>query len=193
MGDPRKLRKKYSKPIHPWQKFRIDDEKVLLEEYGLKNKKEIWKIASKVKEFSIQAKSLIASTTEQGEKEKMQLLAKLNKIGLLSENADLDDVLGLEIRNLMERRLQTMVYRKGLAKSAKQARQFIIHQHIMVGNKKITVPSYIVKRGEEDIISFAPISQLADPEHPEREQKKKEQKTKRIKVTKKSRKQRGQR
>ncbi len=178
MGDPRRLRKKYSTPIHPWQKARIEDEKVIIGEYGLKNKKEIWKIASKVKEFRIQAKNLIASTTPQGEKEKVQLLAKLNRIGLLSERANLDDVLGLETRDLMERRLQTVVYRKGLAKSIKQARQFIIHQHIIVGNKKITVPSYIVKRGEEDTINFVPTSQLVDPEHPEREQKEKKKKPK---------------
>ena len=184
MGDPKRPRRKYSKPVHPWQKFRIEDEKTLIEEYGLKNKKEIWKIDSKVKGFSRQAKSLIARTTPQGEKEKMQLLTKLNKLGLLSERADLDDVLGLEVRDLMNRRLQTIVFKKGLAKSVKQARQFIIHQHIMVGNKKITVPSYLVKRGEEDTISFAQASQLFDPEHPEREKKQAKKKTKKKPVKK---------
>ena len=185
MGDPKKPRKKYSTPIHPWQKFRIDDEKVLIEEYGLKNKKEIWKITSKVKGFSRQAKSLIARTTPQGEKEKIQLIKRLNRLGLLSEEANLDDVLGLEVRDLMERRLQTMVFRKGLAKSINQARQFIVHQHIIVGDRKITVPSYLVKMGEEHTISFAQISQLADPEHPEREQKQEKKKPKKRKVTKK--------
>lgn len=171
MGDPRKARKKYSTPIHPWQKFRIEDEKVLIQEYGLKNKKEIWKIASKVKGFSRQAKNLIARTTPQGEKEKRQLILRLNRLGLLSQEANLDDVLGLETRDLMERRLQTMVLRKGLAKSPRQARQFIIHQHIMVGNKLMTSPNYLVKMGEETTIAFAPTSQLSDPEHPEREEK----------------------
>lgn len=185
MGDPKKLKKKYSTPIHPWQKDRIEDEKALIEGYGLKNKKEIWKIDSKVKGFRKQAKNLIASTTPQGEKEKVQLITKLNRIGLLSERADLDDVLGLEVRDLMERRLQTMVFRKGLAKSVKQARQFIIHQHIMVGDKKITVPSYLVKRGEEDTITFAQSSQLTDPEHPEREIKEKKKKPKKKRVARK--------
>lgn len=171
MGDPKKVRKKYSTPIHPWQKLRIEDEKQLIEEYGLKNKKEIWKITSKVKGFSRQAKSLIARTTPQGEKERTQLIQRLNRLGLLSGEANLDDVLGLEVKDLMERRLQTMVYRKGLAKSPKQARQFIVHQHIMVDGKKITMPNYLVKMGEEHTISFAPNSQLTDPEHPEREQK----------------------
>ena len=44
MGDPRKTRKKYDTPQHPWQKERMDQESVFLKEYGLKNKKEIWKM-----------------------------------------------------------------------------------------------------------------------------------------------------
>ena len=40
MGDPRKLRKKYYPPSHPWQKIRIDEEKILMKDYGFKNKKE---------------------------------------------------------------------------------------------------------------------------------------------------------
>ena len=169
MGNPKKARKKYSTPSHPWQKFRIDDEKALIREYGLKNKKEIWKISSKVKGFSRQAKNLIARTNPQGEKERNQLIMRLNRLGLLSKEANLDDVLGLKTRDLMDRRLQAMVLKKGLARSMRQARQFIVHQHIMVSGKKITAPNYLVKMGEENEITFAPISQLSDPDHPERE------------------------
>ncbi|MBS1267055.1 MAG: 30S ribosomal protein S4 [Candidatus Woesearchaeota archaeon] len=161
MGDPRKQRKKYSTPIHPWQKNRIDEEKTLTRIYGLKNKKEIWKMVSKLRSFSKQAKNLIASTTPQGIKEKNQLLSKLYSIGLLPKGADLDDVLSLSTRDIMERRLQTFVYRKNLAKSVKQARQFIVHGHIMVDQKMITWPSYLVKREEEDKIRIVSTSKVA--------------------------------
>ena len=46
MGDPKKQRKKYETPLHPWQGERILAEKKIMEEYGLKNKKEIWKMNS---------------------------------------------------------------------------------------------------------------------------------------------------
>jgi len=154
MGDPKKHRKKYSTPIHPWQKARIEEEKALMRSYGLKNKKEIWKMASKIRSFSRQAKNLIASTTSQGLKEKEQMLTRFFSIGLLPKEADLDDVLSLTTKDIIERRLQTFVFRKNLAKSVNQARQFIVHGHIMVGEKKVTLPSYIVKRDEEDAISF---------------------------------------
>ncbi|MEM4076809.1 MAG: 30S ribosomal protein S4, partial [Metallosphaera sp.] len=88
-----------------------------------------------------------------------QLLSKLYKIGLLkSEQSSIDDVLGLEEENLLERRLQTIVHRKGLARTIYQARQLIVHGHIAVGGRKVTSPGYIVKRDEEDSIDFYPIS-----------------------------------
>jgi small subunit ribosomal protein S4 len=160
MGDPKKRRKQYDTPIHPWQKLRIDDEKILSKEYGLKNKKEIWKLASKTRDFARQAKKLIANTTEQGELEKKQLITRLVSLNVLPPDADLDDVLGLETKNLMERRLQTLVMKKGLAKSMKEARQLIVHGHIMVNSIKITVPSYLVKKDEETVIRYVPNSPI---------------------------------
>lgn len=160
MGDPKKRRKQYTTPIHPWQKLRIDDEKALSKEFGLKNKKEIWKLASKTRDFARQAKKLIANTSEQGELEKKQLLARLVSLHILPPDADLDDVLGLQTKDLMERRLQTMVMKKGLAKSMKEARQLIVHGHIMIGTTKITIPSYLVKKDEETLIKYVPTSPI---------------------------------
>ncbi len=160
MGDPKKRRKQYTTPIHPWQKGRIDEEKVLSKEYGLKNKREIWKLASKTRDFARQAKKLIANTTEQGELEKKQLMSRLVSLHILPPDANLDDVLGLETKDLMERRLQTIVVKKGLAKSMKEARQLIVHGHIMIGSSKITVPSYLVKKDEETSIKYAPTSPI---------------------------------
>lgn len=161
MGDPKRRRKQYNTPIHPWQKLRMDDEDKLISEYGLKNKKEIWKLASKTRDFARQAKKLIADTTVQGELERKQLMSKLVSLHILPPDADLDDVLGLETKDLMERRLQTIVVKKGLAKTVKEARQLIVHGHIMVGNTKITVPSYLVKKDEETSIKFVPTSAVA--------------------------------
>jgi len=59
MGDPRKIRKKYQTPSHPWIKSRIDEEKVLTREFGTKNKKEIWKMETVLKNFKTQSKHLI--------------------------------------------------------------------------------------------------------------------------------------
>jgi small subunit ribosomal protein S4 len=168
MGDPKKQKKKYSTPSHPWQKERIDAEKVLLREYGLKNKKEIWKVRSELKGFAQQAKQLIAANGRQAEKEKRQLLSKVCKLGLVDENADLNAVLGLDIKNILDRRLQTIVYKKDLAKSMKQARQFITHRHISVAGKKITQPAYLVSREEEAEVIFSSSAALANPEHLER-------------------------
>ncbi len=168
MGDPKQTRKKFSAPPHPWQKARIDEEKELTKEYGLKNKSEIWKIKTKAKNFAAQAKRLTAQDTAQSKKEEKQLLERLYRIGLLAKGADIADVLGLTIKDFMERRLQTIVFKKGLARGIKQARQFITHQHIAVNEKIVTSPSYIVLAAEEGSVSFIQKSALANEMHPER-------------------------
>ena len=168
MGDPRKFRATYDRPSHPWQEERLAMEKPLVQDYGLKNKTELYKIISKVKTYTATAERLIASTGAQADLEKQQLFAKLGKLGLIGTSTNLDDVLGLQPRDLLERRLQTMVFRKGLARSPKQARQFIAHEHIMVNGKKITAPNYLVTVAEESMISVVPSSTLASPDHPER-------------------------
>ncbi len=168
MGDPKKHRKKYSNPVIPWNKERIEEEKLLLKEYGLKNKKEIYKADSLLRKYFSLSKKLVANRTAQGELEKQQLLDKLTNLGLLKPGSDLSDVLGITINKIFERRLQTIVFRKKLAKSIKQSRQFITHQHITVAGKKITSPSYFVTTKEESIISFVPSSDLSNLNHPER-------------------------
>lgn len=155
MGDPRRLRGKLAKPSHPWQKERIDNEASLLEEYGLKNKKELQRMLYILRNFTNAAKKLATSSTNQAGVEKSQLIKRLKSLGLLKENADLNDVLELKLNDILERRLQTIVYKKALANSIKQARQFIVHEHVIVGSKKIKAPSYLVKTDEEGKVSFA--------------------------------------
>lgn len=169
MGDIRKHRRKYSKPSHPWQRARIDAEKIILKEFGFKNKTEIWKMESKLKGFKTQVKELVTKDPKQRALEEKQLLDRLYKLGLLNKDAKRENVLDLINLDLFNRRLQTIVFRKGLARSVKQARQFIVHGHIFVNGKEINVPSYLVNRDEEMSIVYNPTSQLKDEMHPERQ------------------------
>lgn len=168
MGDPKKQRKKYSGPQHPWRRTRIEEEKVLVEAYGLRNKKDLWKTTSKLGHFKKQAKALIARQGAQADLERKLFLQKLQRLGLIGMDASVDDVLSLAAKDLFERRLQTLVYRKGFAHSVLQARQFIVHGHVFVGEQKMTIPSFLVPAGKEQLIVFDPKSSLSDPEHPER-------------------------
>ncbi len=65
------------------------------------------------------------------------------------------------MEDIFRRRLQTVVYQKGLARTAKEARMFIVHGHITLNNKKIDSPSYVVQKGEEDLIGFYRSSPVA--------------------------------
>jgi hypothetical protein len=51
MGDPKKIRKKFSKPRHPWQKARIEEEKVLVIGFGLKNKREVYRLNAMISPY----------------------------------------------------------------------------------------------------------------------------------------------
>jgi len=184
MGDPRKQRKKYDRPKKIWNKENIDSEKILMREYGLKNKEELWKFDTMLRNFRKQAKNLIAKRGEgQADKEGGQLIAKIVKLNILKPDSILEDVLGLNNRSLLDRRLQTIVLKKGLAKSVKQARQFVVHGHISVGENKVNVPSYLVKSDEENIITFSGNSSLSKEDHPERIKESKKVKEEKRKIS----------
>ncbi len=168
MGDPKKARKKYSTPRHPWEKNRLEEEKVLMRDYGFKNKKELWRVSSLLKSYYTRAKQYITRVTPQSQKEQKQLIDKLRSLGLLKGDATVDKILDIQLTDLMERRLQTIVFKKKMAHSISQARQFITHCHISVDGKKITSPSYIVSLEEESQLFFSETSSLANEEHPER-------------------------
>lgn len=174
MGDPRRTRSTFKGPRHPWNKERIESEKTLIYTYGLVNKRELWKAESKLTTYKDNAKKLLAQNTKQAEKELGQLYAKLQKYGLMGKDASADDVLGLQTEQLLDRRLQTLVFKHEMAHTPKQARQFITHGHILVAGKKMTVPSYLVPVGEESTISFNTASALFAADHPERVAEKKQ-------------------
>ncbi|RLF48994.1 MAG: 30S ribosomal protein S4 [Thermoplasmata archaeon] len=171
MGDPKFPRKKYERPSHPWEADRIKVERELVKKYGLKNKKEVWIAQSFLRNVRSQARALMARLRygdKQAEKEAKDLIGKLYRYGVLPDNATLDDVLSLDVNDVLKRRLQTVVYMKGLASSKRQARQFIVHGHIAIRGRRVTVPGYLVRRDEEDDIDYAYTSPLADEEHPAR-------------------------
>ena len=172
MGDPKFSRRKYETPAHPWEGERIKAENDLLMKYGLKNKRELWRAQSLVRSLRAQSRELQARTRTgdpQAKTETDQLLARCARLSLLPlEGATLNDVLLLTTENILARRLQTMVFRKGLAYSPKQARQFIVHGHAAVGPRKVTIPGYLVKRGEEDQIQYYVTSPIANDLHPMR-------------------------
>jgi small subunit ribosomal protein S4 len=176
MGHPRKARKKYDTPSHPWNADRIKQENKLRQRYGLKNKKEIWKAETLVKRYRRDARELLGMSSEHTEKERNQLLGHLVKLGILGESAKLEDVLDLTVEDVLRRRLQTMVHRRGLAHTAKEARIFVVHGHIALNQRKINSPSYMVKRGEEELIGFYPGSAVEKLKPQEAQDSKKENK-----------------
>lgn len=154
MGDPKKTHKHYDTPAKPWNKTRLDEERIIKARYALKNKRELWSTETILRRKRKNARKLLALPLEERLKREKELLGSLNKLGLLSREAILEDVLSLTSDNLLERRLQTIVWRKGLAATPKQARQFIVHGHISVNGKKLDRPSYLVKQGEEGTINY---------------------------------------
>lgn len=138
MGDIKKRRKNYSRPKKLWDKERIEIENKLVEKYGLKNKREIWKAKAKISRLRNIAKKLIPQSSE----EKEEFYARLNKIGLNVK--DISDVLALTEENWLDRRLQTFVFNKGLANTPKHARQLIVHKHVLVNGEVVNIPSFMV-------------------------------------------------
>ncbi|MEK6840346.1 MAG: 30S ribosomal protein S4 [Nanoarchaeota archaeon] len=138
--------KSYSRPKRPFDKSRIEEEAKIKEEYGLKNKKEIWKADSQIKSVREKAKKLISA----GHEKQKALLERLKKIGFKA--GSISDILSLEKKDYLNRRLQTIVFKKRLARSPKHARQMIVHKKILVNGRIIDSPSYLVPVGFEEKI-----------------------------------------
>lgn len=153
MGDPKRQKKKYQGPGHPWQGDRISEELALLREYGLKNKKELWKVSSLLRNWRGQARNINSLTGDDRLAAQKILIAKLHKLGLVNKDAQLDDVLALSVRDLLDRRLQTIVYKDGMANSVLQARQFITHNKVTVNGQTIPSPSQLLRTNDK--VAFA--------------------------------------
>jgi len=157
----RKIRKKLKKPLRPWDKERIEEEKKLLQKYGLRRKREIWKAESIMRNYRRRARIIAAKNDKEGEK---ILLDKLYKSGILEKrDVDLGSVLGLKIDDILKRRLQTIVFSKDLANTILHARQLITHGHIVIDGRRFVFPSYLVPREVEDKIAYHGSFKLEKP------------------------------
>jgi len=152
LGGPRKLHKKYEKPRHPWDSANLEREAAIRKKYGLKTKREIWRAETILRGFRRQARQLQALKGPAAEKQKAELIRRLMSLNLVKEGGTLDDVLRLSLEDVLNRRLDAVVYSKGLASTPRQARQFIRHGHIVIKNRVVTVPSYMVLANEEGFI-----------------------------------------
>lgn len=167
----RRIRRTYERPFKRWDAVRIKEEKVLLSTYGLKNKKEVWKAKSTVRSLRQMARRLF--TSDEG---KDELFNRIKHSGFIKGEFGVDDILGLDVENILERRLQTLVYRKGYAQTVGQARQLITHGHIFIEDRVVTIPGYMVNVKQEDKINFNPNSPVAKDDHPIRKTEKPKQK-----------------
>ena len=162
MGDPKLPRRVWRKPKRPLNYELKMEELKTVGTFGLRTKRELWKAHTELSRVRHQARSLLALRQEIREEKEPILMKSLARIGLVSNDATLDDVLNLNVDDLLSRRLQTIVSKKLGFKTPYQARQAVIHGHIMIGDRKIDIPSYTVKVGEEDNIHFTPESKIPE-------------------------------
>jgi len=160
MGDPKTSRRVWQKPKRPLNYDLIMDELKTLGTFGLKTKRELWKTQTELSRVRLQARSLLALRQDERERKEPILMQSLSKIGLVNEDSTLDDVLNLQVTDLLSRRLQTIAQKKLYFKTPYQARQAIVHGHIMIGDSVVTIPSYIVKTEEEAKIHLIPESRF---------------------------------
>lgn len=159
MGDPKRQRKKYQNPRFAWSKSALDAELKLLGEYGLRNKRELRRHHSMLSKYRTLARKLLARTMEERMVMERPILYKLESLKIIPTNSNLDNLLDLSIEHVLERRLQTIVFKKGLSKSPQQARQLVTHGHIVVQGKRITSPSYMVNADEEqNVVCTLPLT-----------------------------------
>lgn len=174
MGYPGKNHKSYQTPKRPFEKTRIEEETRLVIEFGLRNKREVWKAQSILRKYRKGARELLVLMSNEADKasfesKKAELISSMQRNGLLGPDADIDAVLSLKVQAQLERRLQSQVYRKGLARSPKQARQLVTHGHIAINGRRTSIPGYRVSRIEETQISYYGASPFISDSHAEKE------------------------
>jgi len=162
MGDPKYPRRAWRKPKRPLNYDLKMEELKTLGTFGLRTKRELWKAHTKLSSVRKQARSLLALQQDIREEKEPILMKSLAKIGLVSSDATLDDVLNLQVIDLLTRRLQTLVFKKFGFKTPYQARQAVVHRHIMIGDRVVNIPSYTVTTLEEENIRFTPESKIPE-------------------------------
>ena len=164
MGDPRKSKKNYNRPRSIWTSDQISSELYVVGSYGLRNKRELWKAQTEIARIRNQARALLSLSIDVRQEKETQLLNYLSRLGLVSSGSSLDDVLNLKIEDILERRLQTIIMKKSNLKSPYQARQLVVHGHVSLGNRKINLPGYLVRKEEESQILVHLTPSVESPE-----------------------------
>ncbi len=155
MGDPRRIRNQYERPKKLWEVDRIKHDKALKIEFGLKNMSELWAVTAHLKKYRREARRLLSLSDEERKDDVQKILAKLARMGVMKEGSKLEDILALEVRGFLERRLQTLVLRKGLARTTMQARQLITHGFISLNGRRLSAPGYLVTAEEEAGLAYS--------------------------------------
>ena len=137
------------RPRQAWVKERIDEELALIGEFGLRSKTELYASTSVLRKMRAAARSYLSLPVEDRASREKELISRLHKLGLVEENSSLDDVLSLDIRSILNRRLQSIVHAKGLAKSLHEARQLVVHGKIKIRGRVVKTPSRLITRKEE--------------------------------------------
>ena len=158
----KKLKKQYETPSEAWDEDRIEQEKKLIEEFGLRNKREVYKAESELRGLRRQARKAVAADDD---KQIQPLLDRAHNLGLIKEDGSIEDVLSLDTREILNRRIQTTVERKGYADTVKEARQLVVHGHIFVDGQKVNVPGYLLTQDEEKELEL----RMPEPEETEEE------------------------
>eukprot|EP00736_Rhodelphis_marinus_P011018 Rmarinus@m.25951 len=154
----RNYSKTFRTPRRPFEKERIDSELRIVGEYGLRAKREVWRVGVQIAKIRKAARVLLTLPEKDPRRifEGNALLRRLTRFGLLDETKQkLDYVLALKIQDFLERRLQTLVFKSGLAKSIHHARVLIKQRHIRVGKQVVDVPSFMVRTDSEKHIDFS--------------------------------------
>jgi small subunit ribosomal protein S4 len=155
MGDPPKLRNKYERPKRLWDADRLAHDGAMKKDYGLKNMRELWISDSELRKYRREARRLLSLPEKERKDDEKKVLSKLVRLGVLKDSSVVDDILVLKVRDLLERRLQTLVVRKGLAKTMRQSRQLITHGFVSLDGRRIQTPSYLVNKKEEDTLAYS--------------------------------------
>ena len=154
MGDTKNFRRVWKKPKRPLNFDLKMEELKILGTFGLKTKRELWIARTELSRVRNQARSLLALRQDVRDREEPILLKSLSRVGYVEPDATLDDVLNLELSDLFSRRLQTVVQKKFFFKTPYQARQAVSHGHILIGDRIVNIPSYVVSVDEESKVKL---------------------------------------
>jgi len=144
----KKLKKQYETPNEGWSEERIQREDELIEQFGLKTRKKFTKGESELRALRREARRLVA---EEDETQRKALINKANSLGFVQEDAGLEDILTLNVTDILNRRLQSAVSRRGYADTPKEARQIVTHGHVYVDGNRVNIPGYLLTKEEEKL------------------------------------------